>query len=350
MKELFSQLLEWLESGKEAALSTVVWREGSSPRPIGAKMAVSSNQDVIGSVSGGCVEGALIDESLKAIRDGQSRLVHYGITDETAWDVGLACGGQIKVQVLPLLDTSHASISKQAVEIMAGLLETRQQFFTVSGYLSEETHSFCIINSRIAIYPDSVPFRLNGSLVMLGEECLKKESPGIVAIPEGELFIDVYLPDPRLFIIGAVHTAIPLVRLAKTLGYYTIVIDPRSVFATRERFPDVDELIEKWPVEGMDSRNFGNSDFLVLLSHDDKLDLPALELALKKEARYIGMLSSINNREKRFKKLVDVGCKRTLLDQVYSPVGLDLGGPSPEEIALAILAEITAHRYGKAPR
>ena len=347
LNNLIIQMNRWLQSGKAAALSTVVWREGSAPRPVGSKMAVSNEQDVIGSVSGGCVEGALIEESLHAIQDGNCRLVHYGISDDSAWDVGLACGGQIEVQILPVMDPSEHTLSKQAVELMVGMIETRREFFTISGPLHNHVHSFAIISDHEKLFPDNAAGWLHEDLIGEGNNLLIKESPGILTFPEGDIFIDVYLPEPRLFIIGAVHTAIPLVTLAKTLGYYTLVIDPRSVFATHERFPDVDELIVRWPVESMESLNFGKSDFLVLLSHDDKLDLPALELALEKNPRYIGMLSSKTNRNLRFKKLQEAGIHNTLLSQIHAPIGLDLGGPMPEEIALSILAEITAHRYGK---
>ena len=341
------QILNWLNAGKRVAVATVIWKQGSALRGVGSKMAVSSDMEIAGSVSGGCVEGAVIEEALKVLKSGGIATVDYGIADETAWSVGLACGGKIKVLLQPVETDGSEGLTREMLLKLSELESSDKPFCVltvISGDLSGET---AIYFDGELIFPNKKSQWMKDVLNQKIPVLERTETSGIIKLDSSEVFADFTFPKPRLVIIGAVHIAISLVEMARVCGFTTIIIDPRKAFATPERFPDADDLVIEWPSIGLDRIGLNDRDYLLALSHDDKLDLPALQLSLDRKVRYIGMLSSQQTRDGRYAQLVEKGYSTEELKRIHAPVGLDLGARTPEEIALSILAEITAFRYGK---
>ncbi|MDY6878208.1 MAG: XdhC/CoxI family protein [Chloroflexota bacterium] len=328
MREILDDLNRWLAAGEKIALATVVWAAGSSPRPPGSRLAVTGSGQMTGSVSGGCVEGAVFEEAQSVLSGGPPKRLRYSVVDETGWEVGLACGGTIEVYVEPLVDIHrHLLAALEAEETIA--LAT------------------CLDSAgRLLAWPDG---RLEGDRTLSPE--LIALFPGPAAElrrhSEGDLFFEVFTPPPALIIIGAVHVAMPLVGLAQALGFHVRVVDARRAFATRERFPTVDELIVAWPQDTLKSEELGPQHYIVILSHDPKFDLPALQIALRSRAAYVGLIGSRTTQAKRKAALREAGFSEAELAHIHGPVGLDLGGREPAEIALAILAEIVAVRHGR---
>jgi len=342
----FLKILECQSQGKQTALATVVWKQGSALRSVGAKMAISSEMEMSGSVSGGCVEGAVVQEALKVMKSGQAVVLEYGIADETAWSVGLACGGSIKVLVQKVEPGEKSGLNSFQIERMIELLKGGVPFATIVGLSQANVGSFVLfINDEINFSgaDGCVDKHLRDEVKRMAET----ESSGIVKIDGGAVFVDIYAPLPRLIAIGAVHIALPLTQMAQIAGFSTVVIDPRKAFNSEARFPHVGQQLLIWPDEGLREVGLNANDYVLLLTHDDKLDLPALEMALDSEVKYIGMLSSRQARDKRFELMKEKGYSQEQLERVHSPVGLDIGARSQEEIALSILAEMTAVRYGK---
>jgi xanthine dehydrogenase accessory factor len=337
MRAILDTLRAWLASGEQIALATVVGAEGSSPRPLGSRMAVTASGQMAGSVSGGCVEGDVFREAQSVLASGTPKLIHYGVTDETGWEVGLACGGAIDVYVEPLADVHRRLAESLAAEETVALLTPLDE------------HS----GGRLLIWPDG---RLEGNQTLTG---VWEEIGGAAtfshpvaesrARPEGEgsIFIEIFAPPETITIVGAVHIAAPLVELAHTLGFRVRLVDARRTFAARERFPTVDDLVIAWPQEALAADRLGPQDYVVILTHDPKFDVPALEIALRSRAGYVGLIGSRGTQAKRQAALRKRGFKQADLDHIHGPVGLDLGGRTPAEIALAILAEIVAVRNGR---
>ena len=308
MREILGELKEWTDGGEEIALATVVETWGSSPRPLGSKMAVTRSGKMAGSVSNGCIEGAVFEEAQKVLKTRQGRIAAFGVADDVAFDVGLACGGHIEVFVEPLSDVHR--------ELLADL--ERNEPATLRTNLS--TGELKLVDGTAA-----------------GSELARRD---------GDWFVEPYRRPAHLVIIGAIHIAIPLHRLAKLMGYRVTVIDARAKFATRERFPEADELIVAWPDEAMAKVRLDPSTYVVILTHDPKFDLPALRSVLGKDVGYIGAIGSRKTNQNRFDKLRSEGFTEDQIAQVPGPIGLDLGSRGAEETALGILAEITAVRFG----
>ena len=334
-------LFEWTEGGHRGALAMVVKAYGSSPRPVGAMMAVSETGEFVGSVSGGCVESAVVQEALIVISENRSRLKTYGISDEWAMGAGLTCGGNIQVYIFPWEQNQvwreliSARENRQPVVLgvcYAGRWEGALGLFYRDGHGVGE-----LAQRQMALAE------------MLAATFREERAHSGVVLPDGStsvVFIPFFLPQ-RLIIVGAVHIAISLVRFANELRYETIVIDPRPVFATPERFAHADKLLVAWPQEVFPDLKPDLGTSIAVISHDDKLDIPALELALQSEARYIGALGSRKTMARRAAILRESGFTDADLARIHNPIGLDLGGRSPEEIALATMAEIVATRYGR---
>jgi xanthine dehydrogenase accessory factor len=308
MREVLSELKTWTENQEEVALATVVETWGSSPRPLGSKMAVTRSGKMAGSVSNGCIEGAVFEEAQKVLKAGRPKLAAFGVADDVAFSVGLACGGHIEVFIQPL-----AGVHGQLIKLL----------------------------------DENRPATLRTNLVT-GEATASEGSPpgSELARREGDWFIEPFRRPAHLIIVGAIHIAIPLHRLAKLLGYRVTVIDARAKFATKERFPEADELIVAWPDEAASKLTLDNSAYVVILTHDPKFDLPALRSVLGKDVGYIGAIGSRKTNENRFAALRKEGFTEEQLSLVHGPVGLDLGGRGAEETALGIMAEITAVRFG----
>jgi xanthine dehydrogenase accessory factor len=308
MREVLSELEQWTRAGEDIALATVVETWGSSPRPLGSKMVVTRSGKMAGSVSNGCIEGAVFEEAQKVLQTGKPKLAAFGVADDVAFEVGLACGGHIEVFVQPLAP-AHQRLIAMLQRNEAATLRTN----LVSGAA------------------DLTPGAPSGSEL---------------ARREGDWFVEPLRRPAHLVIVGAIHIAIPLHRLAKLMGYRVTVVDARAKFATKERFPEADELIVSWPDEAMSKLTLDNSTYVVILTHDPKFDLPALRSVLGKEVGYIGAIGSRRTNQNRFDALLAEGFTEEQLSLVHGPVGLDLGGRGAEETALGILAEITAVRFG----
>jgi len=308
MREVLSELEAWTAGGEQIALATVVETWGSSPRPLGSKMIVTRSGKMAGSVSNGCIEGAVFEESQKVLKAGKPRLAAFGVADDVAFSVGLACGGHIEVYIQPLAPV-HQRLIEQLGQNRPATLRTN--LVTGEAELSEGTPR--------------------------GTELARRD---------GDWFIEPFRRPAHLVIVGAIHIAIPLHRLAKLMGYRVTVVDARAKFATKERFPEADELIVAWPDEAMKALTLDNSTYVVILTHDPKFDLPALRSVLGKDVGYIGAIGSRKTNENRFSALREEGFTEEQISRVHGPVGLDLGGRGAEETALGILAEITAVRFG----
>ena len=341
MKEVLSDIDQWqTENDAPIALATVIETWGSAPRKTGAKMAVRPDGAMVGSVSGGCVEGAVVEAAQKTLADGRPQLLEFGVADETAWAVGLACGGHIKVWVERLNTAVYPFIQQLITNDQAGACVTiltgpdelvgRQMAFDVNGRsvgnlgVKELEEA-----ARAAVQ------QLNHSrCVQLTIDSEQLTSDSVSA------FVDVYRPAPTLVMVGGVHIAIALTSMAKTLGYRTIVVDPRRAFGSQARFPHVDELIQAWPKQAFSQIELTGDTAVALLTHDPKLDDPALHVVLNSQAFYIGALGSRRTHAKRKQRLVETGFDAATIDRIHAPIGLDIGADNPEEIALAIMAEI----------
>lgn len=337
MRELLDQIEIWINSGQSVALATVIKTWGSSPRPVGAGMAVTVDGGMIGSVSGGCVEGAVIDASLEVLKSGEPTRLHFGVVDSEAWEVGLACGGEIEVFV--------RVFSRLQLETWKRALQTEQAFYSallVSGpekLLGKEL----ILLEDGNILGGDFPISQQQSIVKAAGEVTtggKSSSQTIETDKLGELFLYRVQIKPTLIIVGGVHIAVPLVNLAEIVGFEVIVIDPRRLFGTEERFPAVKQILSAWPEKAFNKVRINQSTAIVMLTHDPKIDDPALKIALNSRAFYIGALGSKKTHKKRVDRLTVDGVESEKLNLIHAPIGLDLGGGSPEEIALAIIAEV----------
>ena len=337
MRDVLGKLDQWRESNQELAITTVVVTWGSAPRPVGSKMITTKAGGIAGSVSAGCVEGAVIEEAQSVIKSGKPRLIEFGVADETAWDVGLACGGKIKVFIEPGL-------------ALDGIYDTLKDNLTSGKTFSTVTTlegGIGTINKKMLIQSDG---KIVGDLALPEEaefikekalEFLENGKKGILSIPDGtKVFVESYPLPSKLIIIGGGHLSDPLITIANTAGFETILIDPREAFANRERFPHVDKLISQWPQDAMSNLTIDRSAYIVVLTHDPKLDDPALLLSLKSNARYVGALGSRRTNQKRSQRLKEAGLTEEQLSRLHAPIGLELGGRLQSEIAISIMAEI----------
>jgi xanthine dehydrogenase accessory factor len=338
MRDILAHYDRLTASGRAVgrAVVTSVW--GSAPRPEGSSMLATADGEMAGSVSGGCVEAATVVEIGEAIGRGSPRLVTLGVSDERAWEVGLACGGTIKVFVEPrvrpeILSAARGPGGEVVVTVLDGPTTGSSVRVWDDGRVERGPGSELPTSVRDAAL---AALRREASLTMT------------VETPSGPatVFLEVFPRQPRLVIFGAVHVAVALVPLARALGYRTIVADGRPAFLTRERFPEADELVLAWPEVAFSQIEVDASCYVCVLSHDPKFDEPALELALGSSARYIGAIGSRKTQAARRERLKAAGFSEDQVARVHGPIGLDLGGRQPAEIALAILAEMTAVRYG----
>lgn len=339
MRDIVSTLEIWRQQGEQIAIATVIDTWGSAPRPVGSKMAVTLDGRVAGSVSAGCVEGVVIEEASAVIRSGLPRLLSYGVSDQAAFDVGLACGGTIKVFVEPF--TAYQGI----IDLIKAKLEARELLAVVNVLDGPPEH----INRKLLFFADgrlegdlSLPDRLT-EITNAAADKLPGEVGGMVSIGELSLFVDVYPRLPRLIIVGAVHIAEFLIPMARLAGFDITIVDPRTAFATSERFPDV-EIVKAWPDQALASMRLDSASYVVVLTHDPKLDDPALRIALTGDARYVGALGSRRTDQLRRERLLAAGLSVTQLARLHTPIGLSIGSRGPAEIAISILAEIIQAR------
>jgi xanthine dehydrogenase accessory factor len=333
MNEVLSEIAAWTERGDRIALATVIDVQRSAPRPPGAKMAVNERGEIAGSVSGGCVEGAVAEIADGILRGDEPQLVHFGIADSDAWDVGLPCGGEIDVWIEAYEPGRFEEIARAGgraaeVTMLKGASPGAKLLVEADGARSGSLGA-----------PE-----LDDEAARVAVELLWAET----SERRDGLFVDVVGPAPQLIVFGAVDIAASLATLARAAGWRPYVIDPRARFATPERFPDAEEVIAAWPEEAM--ARLGGIDpatSIVVLTHDPKLDDAALLLALRSPARFVGAMGSRRAQAKRRERLVEAGVSEDEMARISAPVGLDLGGISREETALSILAEIVAARHGR---
>jgi len=311
VRELAQSIERWRARGDRVALATVVATRRSAPRPVGSKLIVSERGELLGSVSGGCVESDVAVQAAEVIADGSPRLLTYGISDDQAWSVGLPCGGEIDV----------------FVERFEGQLPDPDEPAVVLTPLEGPR-----AGERRVVDPAEVEAGASRVLELDGER----------------VFAEVLGPAPRLLVVGATDTSEELCRAAKALGWRTAVADPRPGLVNRERLPSPDELVVAWPDEALEQLAPEPDTAVVVLTHEERLDVPALTAALASDAFYVGAIGSRRTQEKRRERLLEAGVSEDELDRLAGPAGLDLGAHSPAETAVSILAEVLAVRAGRA--
>jgi xanthine dehydrogenase accessory factor len=291
---------------ERAALATVVATRRSAPRPVGSKLVVYESGKLLGSVSGGCVESDVAEQAKEVIAGGEPRLLTYGIADDQAWEIGLPCGGEIDVFVQRLEEELSAVDHGARLTALEGPRAGEQWFVE------------------------------------------DLEGPSRVLELDGEkVFAEVFAPPPRLVVVGATDTAEELCRAAGALGWRTAVVDPRPGLVTRDRLPSPGELLVSWPDEGLDKLGLDPDTAVVVLTHEERLDVPALTAALGSAVFYVGAIGSRRTQEKRRGRLLEAGLEEDQLERLSGPAGLDLGADSPAETAISILAEVLAVRAGR---
>ena len=311
--------LAWVNAGGRAALATVVETWGSAPRPAGSQLAISGEAELVGSVSSGCVEGAVVAEALEALDDGTPRLLEFGVSDSEAFAVGLACGGRIRVLVEPVGVGNGLPRDLLAALVAARAARTPAVLAVRPG----EGERRLVTGPADPLWPDAAGVLLN-------------DRSGFA----GDWFLGAHNPPLRMGVVGAVHIAQALVPMAGLAGYDVLVVDPREAFATPARFPGA-TLTHDWPDAALTGFGLDTRTAVVTLTHDPKLDDPAIRAALAAPVFYLGCLGSSRTHAKRVARLAEAGFDAAAIARIHAPVGADIGAQSPAEIAVAILAQIT---------
>ncbi|MFI7023979.1 XdhC family protein [Micromonospora sp. NPDC049900] len=345
MRDIADGLTHWRTVGVAFAVATVVRTWRSAPRQPGATMAVNADGEVLGSVSGGCVEGAVFELCREAIETGKARTEIYGVSDDDAFGVGLTCGGTVEILVQP----------------QAALTETDAVLAAITAGRPVATASTG--DAQLVVWPDRVAGSLGDpdldrAVAQQAAGMLAQGSTGTVHLgthgeqrrDEVSVFVQSYVPPPRMIVFGAIDYAAAVARIGRFLGHHVTLCDARPVFATRKRFPDVDELVVRWPHEYLAETTVDERTVLCVLTHDPKFDVPLLQVALRTPARYIGAMGSRRTHDDRMRRLREAGVDEETLARLRSPIGLDLGARTPEETAVAIAAEIIAESWGGSGR
>jgi xanthine dehydrogenase accessory factor len=357
MREVMPQLLEWWRAGETVGVGTVVATFQSAPRPPGASMLVGPDDSAVGSVSGGCVEGAVYETAKDVVASGTPTLERYGVSDDDAFAVGLTCGG--------ILDVYIEKVSQETfpeLEEIAGDLEAGRPVALVTVI---EHPDASVLGRRTIVRPDESPVTSLGSARM--DDAVRDDALGLLAGgtsatltygPDGErrgegmrVFVWAFAPKPRMLVFGAIDFAAAVARVGSFLGYHVTVCDARPVFATNTRFPEADEVVVDWPHRYLraevEAGRVDQRTVITVLTHDPKFDVPVLEVALRlPEVAYIGAMGSRRTHEDRTARLLEAGLTEAEIGRLSSPIGLDLGARTPEETAVSIAAEIIAGRWG----
>jgi xanthine dehydrogenase accessory factor len=342
---VLAQALDWLAGGRKVALATVARTWGSSPRPAGSKLAVDDAAEFVGSVSGGCIEGAVIQEALELMEIGGSRVLSFGVSDETAWDVGLACGGKIEVLVEAVVPGDAAGgagsaggVGRRTIEELLAARRAGRQVVLATPLGGEARHQLIPVPTGGAQGAAAVS---DGALAQAAAEVARRDQAEVIDGAGGPVLLEPHLSPLRLVIVGAVHAAQPLAEMAQLAGFAVTIVDPRRAFATQARFPG-QALVVGWPDAAMAELLPDARTAVVTLTHDPKLDDPALVAALATPAFYIGCLGSGKTHAARRTRLGGQGISAAALDRLHGPIGLRIGARTPAEIAVSILAEIVA--------
>ncbi|HET7017836.1 MAG TPA: XdhC/CoxI family protein [Streptosporangiaceae bacterium] len=354
MRDILDQIGKWWDAGEPFGLATVVQTFSSAPREPGAALAVSSDGEVVGSVSGGCVEGAVYELSGEVSATGQAVLQRYGVSDDTAFSVGLTCGGIIDIFVERISNDSYPQFGD-----IAQAVRDRQPVAVATVIAGPGR-----VGARRIIWPADYESRVTESLgsgdrldQAVDDDARGMLAQGLTGVrkygPDGErrlddlsVFVQSFAPPPRMLVFGAIDFAAAVARIGKFLGYRVTVCDARPVFATSARFPDADEVVTDWPHRYLAGITTDERTVICVLTHDPKFDVPVLEVALRVPAAYIGAMGSRRTHDDRLDRLREVGMSEAELDRLRSPVGLDLGARTPEETAVAIAAELIQLRWG----
>ena len=308
MRDILDTLERWAAEGRKVATATVVATERSAPRDPGAVLAVSETGEVAGSVTGGCVEPAVYEEARDVLTGGAPRLLSYGIADEEAFEVGLSCGGTVHIFVDMLDETLLRELANAVrAERPVGLSVTVEGPRLGAKHLTDAT-----------------------------------SATGLVGIEGERTFVLSFAPPPRMYVFGAVDHAAAVARIGRFLGYRVTVCDARARFVTAERFPDVDELVVDWPDRFLAGAPVDERSAIVVLTHDHKFDVPLLQVALRTTAGYVGAMGSRTTTDEREAKLRAAGVTDAELARLHAPIGLPIGARTPEEVAVAIAAELVA--------
>lgn len=346
MREILTELDRWHAAGTPAALATVVQTQISAPRDPGAAMAVNADGVVVGSVSGGCVEGAVVEQCQEVLAGGPARQVTYGVSDDEAVAVGLTCGGEISLFIQPFAVPDFETVSHHVHEgvpvavatVVDGPGEVGASMVVdadgVRGSLGSE-------GLDVAVASDA-----SGMLAQGRTGRRSYGSSGERRVDDVTVFIQSFQPPPRMYVFGAIDFAAAVARIGKFLGYHVTVCDARRVFATRARFPEADEVVVQWPHRFLPTAPVDARSAICVLTHDPKFDVPLLEVALATDAGYIGAMGSRRTHDDRLARLRELGLTDAQLGRLRSPIGLDLGARTPEETAVSIAAEIVQHRWG----
>ncbi|MGW1755155.1 XdhC family protein [Streptomyces mirabilis] len=349
MREILPALERWYAAGSPFGLATVVTVSRSAPRDPGAAMAVGPGDEVVGSVSGGCVEGAVFELAQEVVASGEARLETFGYSDEDAFAVGLTCGGEITLLIRRVTPAEDPSFAAVADSVAAG------RPVTVATVIEGPAP----LGATLAVWPDEVA----GSLGSTGlDVAVTADARGELAQgatirrhygPHGErredavtVFLHSFAPPPRMLVFGAIDYAAAVARIGDFLGYRVTVCDARPVFATAKRFPAGVEVVVDWPHRYLRGTTTDARTVICVLTHDPKFDVPLLEEALRRPAAYIGAMGSRRTHDDRRKRLIDAGLSEGELSRLRSPVGLDLGARTPQEVAVSVAAEIVALRWG----
>lgn len=337
MRDVIEQLDAWRDAGRAAAVATVVAVKRSAPRPPGAKMAITADGDVTGMVSGGCVEGAVIEAAEEVLGGGPPRLLHFGVADEQAWEVGLPCGGEISVWVDRPEGPQSAAFQDLAREGGRGALLTR---------LDDGRRMLVGVEGRRSgTLGDAA---LEDAAADLAAQLMWSEHSQQLDVGEVPVFVDVTAPPPRLIIIGAIDLAAILAQLASIGGWRAFVADPRGFFATAARFPHAERVVAAWPAQAIEALGgIDRATSIVVLTHDPKIDDAALEVALRSDAAYIGVMGSRRMQAGRRARMLELGFGEQDLARLSGPVGLDLGALTAFETAVSVMAELVAVRRGR---
>lgn len=365
MREVMPELLGWWRDGKTVGVATVVATWRSAPRPAGASMLVGPDGEAVGSVSGGCVEGAVYELSQEVVGSGTPVLERYGISDDDAFAVGLTCGGILDVFVEKVSRETFPELEAVSADVDAGR--------PVAVATVIEHPDPTRLGRRIVVRPDEVTgtFGLTGSVGSLGstraDDAVVDDARGLLAAgrsetltygPDGQrrgegmrVFVSAYAPKPRMLVFGAIDFAAAVAKVGAMLGYYVTVCDARPVFATKSRFKDADEVVVEWPhrylAAEVEAGRVDARTVMTVLTHDPKFDVPLLEVALRlPDVAYIGAMGSRRTHDDRLERLVEAGLTPEEIGRLSSPIGLDLGARTPEETAVSIAAEIIALRWG----
>lgn len=347
MRDILDGLLAWRAREEVFALATVVGTWASAPRPPGAAMAVSASGEVVGSISGGCIEGQTYEIAREVIANGRATLVRFGVTAEDAFTAGLTCGGVIEVFVEPIGIDQHSSFDAVFDAIQS------QRSIVIATVTSGSGVGRHFILDRDGIAAASSGGVADGRLEPLMASMLATSATKVIEL-EGtshsqgstSVLIQSFSPPPRMIVFGAIDFAAAVAEVGRFLGYHVTVCDARAVFATPARFPRVDRLVVEWPHRYLRAQEIDDSAVLCVLTHDPKFDIPLLKVALDTPARYIGAMGNRRTHESRLAALRGEGVPEWQLDRLSSPIGLDLGGSTPEETAISIAAEIIAAGRG----